>query len=182
MIRRPPRSTLFPYTTLFRSTAIAECVKNKQIEGISNLRDESNREGIRIVIELKRDANPQVVLNKLYKYTQMQITFGIINLALVGGEPKCLNLRELISHYLNHQVEIITRRTCFDLDKDEKRAHIVEGLLIAQEHIDEIIKIIRNSKDDKESKPKLMVQFGLTEIQATAILDMQLAVDRKSVV
>ena len=153
---------------------IAECVKNKQIEGISNLRDESNREGIRIVIELKRDANPQVVLNKLYKYTQMQITFGIINLALVGGEPKCLNLRELISHYLNHQVEIITRRTRFDLDKDEKRAHIVEGLLIAQEHIDEIIKIIRNSKDDKESKPKLMVQFSLTEIQATAILDMQL--------
>ena len=113
-------------------------------------------------------------LNKLYKYTQMQITFGIINLALVGGESKCLNLRELISHYLNHQVEIITRRTRFDLDKDEKRAHIVEGLLIAQEHIDEIIKIIRNSKDDKESKPKLMVQFGLTEIQATAILDMQL--------
>ena len=153
---------------------IAECVKSKQIEGISDLRDESNREGIRIVVELKRDANPKVVLNKLYKYTNMQVTFGIINLALVNGEPKQLNLKELIQLYIDHQIEIITRRTQFDLDKAEKRAHIIEGLLIAQDNIDEMIKIIRHSKDDKEAKPKLMTRFGLTDIQATAILDMML--------
>lgn len=153
---------------------IAELVKDKRIDGISDLRDESDRDGIRIVIELKRDANPEIVLELLYKHTQMQTTFGIINLALVNGEPKILSLRELIAHYVDHQVEVITRRTQFDLDKAEKRAHIIEGLKIAIDNIDEIIKIIRENYSDDEIKRIFHERFGLTDPQSQAILDMQL--------
>ncbi len=151
---------------------IADLVKDKRVEGISDLRDESGRKGMRIVIELKRDANAQVVLNNLYKHTQMQVTFGIINLALVNGVPKVLNLKELIAHYVDHQEEVITRRTQFDLDKAEARAHIVEGLLKAIDNIDEIIHIIRTSYSD--ALQKLMEKFAFSEIQAQAILDMRL--------
>lgn len=153
---------------------IAELVKEKRIEGISDLRDETNREGIRIVIEIKRDANPNIILNNLYKYTQMQQTFGIINLALVDGEPQVLSLPRLIAHYIDHQVDVVTRRTRFDLRKAEARAHIIEGLLIAIDNIDEVIKIIRAAKDDKVAKEQLMKRFGLTDAQTTAILDMRL--------
>jgi len=151
---------------------IANLVKEKRIEGISDLRDESDREGMRIVIELKRDANANVVLNQLYKNTQMQDTFGAIILALVNNEPKVLNLRECIDCYLDHQKEVILRRTKFDLDKAEARLHILEGLRIAIDNIDEVIKIIRAAYDD--AKERLMARFGLTEIQAQAILDMRL--------
>ncbi len=153
---------------------IAELVKDKKLEGISDLRDESDREGLRIVIELKRDAHPKVVLNNLYKQTQLETTFGIIMLALVDDQPKVLNLKEMLVHYLNHQKEIITRRTQFDLRKAEARAHIVEGLLIALDHIDEVIKIIRASEDDKTAKDKLMETYGLSDKQSQAILDMRL--------
>ncbi len=153
---------------------IADLVKDKRIEGISDLRDESDRKGMRIVVELKRDANPKVVLNNLYKHTQMQTTFGIINLALVDGIPKELTLKEIINHYIAHQEDVVTRRTEFDLKKAEDRAHIVEGLLIALDHIDEIIEIIRNSDDDSESKRKFTERFGLTDTQGQAILVMQL--------
>ena len=152
---------------------IAELVKEKRIEGISAIRDESDREhDVRIVIELKRDANPQVVLNLLYKNTQIQDTFGIIMLALVDGEPKILTLRESLDHYIEHRRVVILRRTKFELDKAEARAHILEGLRIAIDNIDEVIKIIRSAYDD--AKEKLMERFGLTEIQAQAILDMRL--------
>lgn len=153
---------------------IAELVKDKKLEGISDLRDESNREGMRIVIEIKRDGNPNIILNNLYKQTQLQANFGVINLALVGGEPKILTLKEMISHYVDHQFEVVTRRTQYDLKKAEARAHIIEGLLIAIDNIDEVIRIIRGSKDDKTAKDTLMERFGLTDIQATAILDMRL--------
>lgn len=153
---------------------IAEYVRDKKLEGISDLRDESDREGMRIVIELKRDSNPKVVLNNLYKHTQLQTTFGIINLALVNGEPKVLNLREMIYYYLEHQKEIIVRRTRYDLNKAEERAHIVEGLRIALDNIDQIIKIIRGSSDDQSAKIALIETFGLSEKQAQAILDMRL--------
>ena len=152
---------------------IAELVKEKRIEGISAIRDESDREhDVRIVIELKRDANPQVVLNLLYKNTQIQDTFGIIMLALVDGEPKILTLRECLDHYIEHRRVVILRRTKFELDKAEARAHILEGLRIAIDNIDEVIRIIRTSYDD--AKEKLMERFGLSEIQAQAILDMRL--------
>ena len=152
---------------------IADLVKEKRIEGISAIRDESDRqEKVRIVIELKRDANPQVVLNLLYKYTQMQDTFGIIMLALVDGEPKILTLRECLDHYTEHRRKVVLRRTKFDLDKAEARAHILEGLKIALDNIDEVINIIRSSYDD--AKERLMERFGLSEIQAQAILDMRL--------
>jgi len=151
---------------------IANLVKEKRLDGISDLRDESDREGMRIVIELKRDANANVVLNQLYKNTQMQDTFGAIILALVNNEPKVLNLRECIDCYLDHQKDVILRRTKFDLDKAEARLHILEGLRIAIDNIDEVIKIIRSAYDD--AKEKLMARFGLTEIQAQAILDMRL--------
>ena len=152
---------------------IAELVKDKRIEGISAIRDESDREhDVRIVIELKRDANPQVVLNLLYKNTQIQDTFGIIMLALVDGEPKILTLRQCLDHYIEHRRVVILRRTKFELDKAEARAHILEGLRIAIDNIDEVIKIIRTSYDD--AKEKLMKRFGLSEIQAQAILDMRL--------
>ncbi len=152
---------------------IADLVKEKRIEGISAIRDESDREDkVRIVIELKRDANPQVVLNLLYKNTQMQDTFGIIMLALVDGVPKILTLRECLDHYIEHRRKVILRRTKFELDKAEARAHILEGLKIALDNIDEVINIIRSSYDD--AKERLMERFGFSEIQAQAILDMRL--------
>ncbi|MET3617765.1 DNA gyrase subunit A [Peptoniphilus olsenii] len=153
---------------------IAELAKNKVIEGISNITDSSNRNGIKIIIDLKRDANANVVLNKLYRNTQMQITFGIINLALVNEKPEILNLKDLIRHYVDHQVEVVTRRTKFDLDKAEKRAHIVEGLFIALDNIDRIIQIVRSSKDDDEVKKKFKKEFDLTDLQSQAILDMRI--------
>lgn len=153
---------------------IADLVKDKRIEGISDIRDESDRKGMRIVIEIKRDANAHVILNNLYKHTQLETTFGVINLALVNGEPKILNLKELISYYMDHQVEVVTRRTKFDLNKTKARKHIVEGLIIAIDNIDEIIKIIRSSYDDTEIKKIFAERFGLTEAQSQAILDMRL--------
>ena len=153
---------------------IAEYVQEKKLEGISDLRDESDRNGMRIVIELKRDAIADVVLNNLYKYTQLQVTFGIINIALVDGEPKELTLKDLIKHYFNHQVEIIERRTKFLLDKAQRRAHILEGLKIAIDNIDEIIQIIKSNYSDQEIKAEFTKRFGLTDIQSQAILDMQL--------
>ena len=153
---------------------IAELVRDKKLEGIADLRDESNRNGTRIVIETKRDANPNVVLNNLYKHTQLTTTFGIINLALVDSVPKVLTLKELIHYYIEHQKEVVTRRTKFDLDKAEARAHIVEGLRIAYDNIDEIVKIIRSNYDDEEIKKEFTKRFGLTDIQGQAILDMQL--------
>ena len=152
---------------------IANLVREKRIEGISDLRDESDREHrVRIVIELKRDANPQVVLNQLYKNTQMQDTFGIIMLALVNGEPKILTLRQCLDYYIAHREDVVIRRTKFELDKAEARAHILEGLRIAIDNIDEVINIIRSSYDD--AKERLMKRFGLTDVQAQAILDMRL--------
>ncbi|MDO5713940.1 MAG: DNA gyrase subunit A [Tissierellia bacterium] len=153
---------------------IAELVREKRLDGISDIRDESGRAGMRIVIECKRDANANVVLNNLYKHTQMQGTFGIINLALVDGVPKTLNLKELISHYVDHQVEVVTRRTQFDLDKAEARAHVVEGLQIAIDNIDRIIQIVRGSESDQEAKEQFTKEFGLTDIQGQAILDMRI--------
>ena len=152
---------------------IAELVKDKRVEGISDLRDESDRDGMRIVIELKRDVNGSVVLNQLYKYTQLQETFSIIMLALVDNQPKILNLKEVLENYIKHQETVIRRRSEFDLKKAEARAHILEGLRIALDNIDEIIKIIRESYND--AKQRLMDRFGLSEVQAQAILDMRLA-------
>ena len=152
---------------------MADYVRDKRIEGISEIRDESDREHkVRVVIELKRDANAQVILNQLYKFTQMQITFGIIMLALVNGEPKILTLRQCVDHYINHRKDVIVRRTQFDLDKALARAHILEGLRIAIDNIDEVIAIIRGSYDD--AKERLMKRFGLSDVQAQAILDMRL--------
>ena len=153
---------------------IAELVKEKRIEGISDIRDDSNRTGLRIVIDLKRDAIPKVVLYNLYKYTQMETTFGIINLALVNGRPKILPMKELIRYYIEHQIDVVTRRTRYDLQKAEARAHIIEGLRIAMDHIDEIIKIIRSSYDDAEIKAIFLKRFGLDDVQSQAILDMRL--------
>jgi len=153
---------------------IAELVKEKKIEGISDLRDESDRHGMRVVIELRRDAVPKVVLNQLYKHTQMQESFGVIMLALVDNQPTVLNLREVLWYYLGHQKEIITRRTQYDLNKAEERAHIVEGLRIALANLDEVIKIIRGSKNDQQAREGLIDRFSLTDIQAQAILDMRL--------
>lgn len=153
---------------------IAELVKDKKLEGISDLRDESNRNGMRIVIELKRDANANIVLNKLYKHSQMEDTFSIIMLALVNGEPKVLNLKQVLYHYVQHQKDVVTRRTKFDLNKAEARAHILEGLRIALDNLDEVIKLIRGSKTAQEAKDGLMNRFNLSEVQAQAILDMRL--------
>ena len=152
---------------------IAELVKNKVVDGISAVRDESNRKGMRIVIEVKRDVNPNIVLNRLFKHTQLQDSFSMIMLAIVDGRPKTLNLYEILAEYLKHQKEVVTRRTKYDLAKAEARAHILEGLRIALDNIDEIIKVIRSSYND--AKPKLMERFNLSEIQAQAILDMRLA-------
>ena len=153
---------------------IAELVREKKIEGISDLRDESDREGMRIVIELKRDENPQILLNHLYKQTQMQSSFGIIMLAIVNNRPKVLTLRETINYFIDHRREIVTRRTIFDLKKAEARAHILEGLKIALDNLDEVINLIKSSASPAEAKAGLMSRFGLSEIQAQAILDMRL--------
>lgn len=153
---------------------IAELVKQKKLEGISDLRDESDRNGMRIVIELKRDAIEDVVLNQLFRHTQLQITFGINNLALVNGEPKFLGLRDLLQHYVDYRVEVITRKTTYDLNKAKDRMHILEGLMIALDHIDAVISLIRKSKDADEAKVGLMKEFELSETQAKAILDMRL--------
>ena len=151
---------------------IADLVKEKRVDGISDIRDESNRKGMRIVIELKKDANTSVVLNNLYKYTQLEDSFGVIMIALVNNKPEVLNLKQVLEEYLKHQKNVVTRRTQFDLDKAEKRAHILEGLRIALDNIDEVIRIIRNSYDD--AKLKLMERFGLSDVQTQAILEMQL--------
>ncbi|HBN6134717.1 TPA: DNA gyrase subunit A [Clostridioides difficile] len=153
---------------------IAELVKEKRIEGISDLRDESNRNGMRIVIELKRDANANIVLNNLYKHSQMEDTFSIIMLALVDGQPRVLNLKQILYHYIKHQEDVVTRRTKFELNKAEARAHILEGLKIALDNIDAVISLIRASKTGQEAKLGLIEKFNLTEIQAQAILDMRL--------
>ncbi|MBW9153784.1 DNA gyrase subunit A [Clostridium estertheticum] len=153
---------------------IADLVKDKKIDGISDLRDESDREGMRIVIELKRDANPNIVLNRLFKHTRMQDTFGVIMIALVNNEPLTLNLKQILVYYLEHQKDVIRRRTQFDLDKALARAHILEGLKIALDHIDEVIRLIRASKTISEAKESLMSSFDLSEKQATAIVEMRL--------
>ncbi|MGN0481266.1 MAG: DNA gyrase subunit A [Lachnospiraceae bacterium] len=153
---------------------IAELVRDKKIDGITDLRDESDREGMRIVIELRRDANANVILNQLFKHTQMQDTFGVIMLALVDNQPKILNLHDMLKYYLKHQEEVVTRRTQYDLNKAEERAHIVQGLLIALDNIDEVIKIIRGSENVAVAKTSLMERFGLTEVQANAIVEMRL--------
>jgi len=155
-------------------TTIAKLVKDKKLEGISDLRDESDRDGMRIVVELKRDAQPQIVLNQLYVHTQMQSTFGIILLALVDGRPRILTLKEVLQHFVDHRHDVILKRTRFDLDKAEKRAHILEGLKIALDHIDEIVQLIKKSRNPETAKKGLMKQFSLSEIQAKAILDMRL--------
>ena len=153
---------------------IAELVRDKRVEGISDLRDESSREGMRVVIELKKDANPNIILNHLYKHTQLQDTFGVIMLALVNNEPMILNLKQILELYLKHQEEVITRRSKYELNKAEERAHILEGLLIALDNIDEVIHIIRSSKNVAEAKEKLIQSFDLTDVQAQAIVDMRL--------
>ena len=153
---------------------IAELHKDKRIDGITDLRDESDREGMRIVIELRRDVNPSVVLNLLYKHTQLQDTFGVIMLALVGNQPKVMNLLEMLNYYLKHQEDVVTRRTKYDLNKAQERAHILEGLLIALDNIDEVIKIIRGSQNVQIAKQELIKRFGLSEVQAQAIVDMRL--------
>ena len=153
---------------------IAELVRNKQIDGITDLRDESDRDGIRVVIELRRDANANVILNQLYKHSQMEVSFGMNMLSLVDGEPKTLTLKEMLYYYLEHQKDVVTRRTRFDLEKAEARAHILEGLRIALDHIDEIIALIRASRDDETARNGLMSHFGLSDKQAQAILDMRL--------
>ena len=159
---------------------IAELVRDKKIDGITDLSDQSSREGMRICIELRRDVNPNVILNQLYKHTQLQDTFGVIMLALVQNkktgkdEPKVMNLLEILNHYLEHQEEVVTRRTKYDLNKAEERAHILEGLLIALDNIDEVIRIIRGSKNVQEAKSELMARFELSDAQAQAIVDMRL--------
>ncbi len=153
---------------------IAELVNDKKIDGITDLSDQSNREGMRICIELRRDANANVILNQLYKHTQMQDTFGVIMLALVNNEPKVMNLLDMLNHYLLHQEEVITRRTKYELNKAEERAHILQGLLIALDNIDEVIKIIRGSKNVAIAKEELIKRFELSEVQAQAIVDMRL--------
>ena len=153
---------------------IAELVKEKRIDGITDLRDESDRQGMRIVIELRRDVNANVILNQLLKHTQLQDTFGVIMLALVDNQPKVLNLLEMLTYYLRHQEDVVTRRTKYDLNKAEERAHILQGLLIALDHIDEVIRIIRGSANVADAKNQLMERFGLSDAQAQAIVDMRL--------
>ena len=153
---------------------IADLVRDKKIDGITELRDESNREGMRICIELRRDINPNVMLNLLYKHTQMQDTFGVIMLALVNNQPRVLNLLEMLCYYLKHQEDVVTRRTQYDLNKAEERAHILQGLLIALDNIDEVISIIRSSKSALVAKERLIERFGLDDVQSQAIVDMRL--------
>ena len=153
---------------------IAELVKDKRVDGITDLRDESDRQGMRVCIELRKDVNPNVILNQLFKHTQLQDTFGVIMLALVNNEPKVLNLLDMLKHYLRHQEDVVTRRTKYELNKAEERAHILQGLLIALDNIDEVIAIIRGSRTTQEAKTKLMERFGLTDAQSQAIVDMRL--------
>ena len=153
---------------------IAELVKDKRIDGITDLRDESDRQGMRICIELRKDVNPNIILNQLFKHPQMQDTFGVIMLALVNNQPKVLNLFEMLNYYLIHQEEVVTRRTKYDLNKAEERAHILQGLLIALDNIDEVINIIRSSQTTAEAKQRLMERFALTDAQSQAIVDMRL--------
>ena len=153
---------------------IADLVKNKKIEGITDLRDESDRDGMRIVIELRHDVNANIILNQLFKHTQMQDTFGVIMLSLVNGEPKILGLKDMLTYYLKHQEEVVTRRTQYDLNKAQERDHIVQGLLIAIDHIDEVVRIIRSSSSVQEAKNRLTERFGLDDVQAQAIVDMRL--------
>ena len=153
---------------------IVELVKTKRVDGITDVRDESSREGIRVVIELKKDTNANVLLNQLYKHTQLQDTFGVNMLALVDGVPKILNISQMLGYYLKHQEDVVTRRTKYDLNKTEERAHILKGLLIALDNIDEVINIIRSSKSVQDAKNSLIERFGLTEVQAQAIVDMRL--------
>ena len=153
---------------------IVELVKTKRVDGITDVRDESSREGIRVVIELKKDTNANVLLNQLYKHTQLQDTFGVNMLALVDGVPKILNISQMLGYYLKHQEDVVTRRTKYDLNKAEERAHILQGLLIALDNIDEVINIIRSSKSVQDAKNALIERFGLTEVQAQAIVDMRL--------
>ncbi len=154
--------------------SIADLVKNKKIDGITALNDHSSREGMEICIEVRRDANANVILNQLYKHTQLQDTFGINNLALVDGQPKVLNLRDILTYYLKHQEDVVTRRTQYELNKAEERAHILKGLLIALDHIDEVIRIIRSSANVQAAKEELIKAFGLDDVQAQAIVDMRL--------
>ena len=152
---------------------IAELVRDKTIEGITDLRDESDRDGMRIVIDLRKDVNPQVVLNLLFKHTQMQDTFGVIMLALVDGKPKVLNLKQILQNYIKHQIEIVTRRTRFDLERAKARAHILEGLTKALDNLDAVISTIRESSSTANAKTALTEKFALSEIQAQAILDLR---------
>lgn len=154
--------------------SIANLAKDKRIEGISNVEDHSDRNGLHMEIDIKRDASPQIVLNQLFTYSQLQITFGVIQLAIVNGEPKVLTLKEMLQHYINFQVDVIKRRTAYDLKKAEERAHILEGLKIAIDNIDEVISIIRSSKDQPSAKIRLSERFGLDDIQSTAIVQMRL--------
>lgn len=154
--------------------SIADMVKDKRIEGISNIEDHSDRNGMHIEIDVKRDASPQIVLNQLFSYSQLQVTFGVIMIAIVNGEPKLLTLKDILNHYIDFQVDVVTRRTVFDLNKAKERMHILEGLKIAIDFIDEVIAIIRSSKDQGEAKLRLMERFGLDEIQAQSIVQMRL--------
>ena len=153
---------------------IAELVKDKRIDGISNIDDHSDRNGMHIAIDIKREASPQLVLNHLYSLTQMQVTFGVIMLAIVDGQPKLLTLRDILQEYIKFQSEVVLRRTQFDLKKAQERAHILEGLMIALDFIDEVIAILRNSKSIPEGKVALMERFGLDDVQAQAIVQMRL--------
>ena len=153
----------------------AELVRDKKVDGITDLSDQSSREGMRICIELRRDVNPNVILNQLYKHTQLQDTFGVIMLALVNNEPKVMNILDMLKHYLKHQEEVVTRRTQYELNRAEERAHILQGLLIALDNIDEVIRIIRGSKNVQTAKEELMSRFDLTEVQASAIVWMPVA-------
>ena len=153
---------------------IAEMVRDKKIDGITDLSDQSNREGMRVVIELRKDVNANVLLNQLYKHTQLQDTFGVIMLALVNNEPRVMNILDMLNYYLQHQEEVVTRRTKYELNKAEERAHILQGLLIALDNIDEVIRIIRGSQTVQIAKAELMERFGLSEVQSQAIVDMRL--------
>lgn len=153
---------------------IAELVKLKKIDGITDIRDESNREGVRVVIELRKDANANVILNQLYKHTQLQDTFGVIMLALINNQPKVMNLLDMLTYYLKHQEDVVTRRTKYDLNKAEERDHILQGLLKALDFIDEVITIIRGSQNAQIAKERLMERFELSDVQAQAIVDMRL--------
>jgi DNA gyrase subunit A len=152
----------------------ADLVNDKKIEGIANIRDESDRNGMRIVYILKRDATPNVVLNTLYKFTSLQSSFSVNNIALVKGRPQMLNLKDMIHYFIEHRHDVVVRRTQFELRKAEERAHILEGLIIASDNIDEVIAIIRGSKNTEEAREKLIERFKLSDIQARAIVEMRL--------